>query len=354
MAVGKGALARAGFKKSTTWGTAVLLGATNGVEFVSEGLTPDAQLIPDEQVSGSITRLFGDKGNEFHSGPIVLDAKYEGIETLIAMAQGTAGVPTQVGADNAYKHVFKIADSVDGKHVTFGIAKQVRFWEYPTCKVGGFSLQAQNGRRARWTFPLIPQTLNRNTVGGTNNNTTASTITLPANRDFMLFKDMKVRINLHDGIALDDTHLVYISEFGVESTRNFETDDVTTQYGYLIDEPVGDSWTDLMGTMNFSKYNDNAGGNDALVEALISKTRWKMTVTWTGPAIGATTFKCTMYFPDIQFESGDVNVGGPQRIPANLKFRANRRLTVPTGFPATYTDPVTIEIINQRNTDALA
>lgn len=356
MSAAKGYNASAGWKKAATWGVPVLVGALNGLEIVSEGLTPDAQFIPDESLTGKATRLFGDKGNEFHSGEVPMDVKYEGCEDLIASAMGIAGLPTQIPAINAYKHVFKIADNNEGQFGTLVLNKVFRVWEYTTAKVGGFTISCANGERARMTVPFIPQGLNPNAGAGTNNTSTVGAITLPANRDFLLFSQMKVLINNHDAAALaSGTDDVYVSEFECEFNRNYETDDVTTKYGYLIDEPVGDGFVDVMGMLGFSKYNNNPGGNDQLILDLLSKQRKKMQVTWIGRTIsGGTTFRMDLYFPDVQFESGDANIPGPGRVPANLRFRAARRTSVPLGFPAGYTEALTIELVNQRSSDPLA
>lgn len=355
MSAAKGFASAAAFKKAAVWGTPVVAGAGDGFEFLSESLTPDAQFIPDEQISGKATKLAGDKGNEFHSGDIELDAKYEGLEVLLAMAMGVAGVPTQVASDNAYLHVFKPADNKEGLFGTLVFNKQVGVWEYTTAKVGGFTLACANGERAKLTFPMIPQGLNINTGAGSNNNTTVGNITLPTNRDFLLFSQLKVRINDTSGGALGASDEVYISEFECTLGNNYPTDDVTTQYGYLIDEPIQDGFTEVSGALNFSKYNNNSGGNTALLTALLSKTPKKMTLVWTGRlAHGTTNFRVTFFFPSVQFSSGDANIGGPERIPLNLQFMASRTLTVPTGFPTGYTDALTIEMVNQRTSNPLA
>jgi len=355
MAYGKGFRAIGGFKKSTTWGTPVAAGANDGFEYVTEGLTPDSQFIPDVSLTGRASKLFGDKGNEFHSGDVEMDVRYEGIERFFAMAMGTAGAPSQVASDNAYKHVFKINDDKEGLHGTLVFNKQVGVWEYTTAKVGGFNLSIKNGTRLRAKFPMIPQGLNINTGAGTNTNATVANITMPSNRDFALFSQMVVKINAHDGGALANADLVYLSEFEVSLDNSYPTDDVTTRYGYLIDEPIQDGFTMVTGKIAFSKYFDGTGGNDALLSAMLSKARKKMTVTFTGPiANGTTNFSITLYFPDVQFSGGDANVGGPGRIPVNLSFEAHRRTAVPTGFPATYQEAVTMEMVNQKSTDALA
>lgn len=355
MAIGKGFASKLAVKKSTTWGTAVTLTTGDQVEFISESLTPDAQFISDEGLSGSKGRLAGDKGNEFHSGDLVCDVRYEGLGVLFAAALGDDEAQDQEGSDDAYRHNLQPADDMSGIHVTVGIDKGVAVWEYPTCKVNGFSFSCANGERARATFPLIPQSL----AIGTGTNTSSSGWSLPANRDFLKFAQMAVRINAQSGSALDPTDLIYISSFEVAVNHNFPTDDVTTQFGNLIDEPVGDGFLDVTGSLNFSKYHDGTGGpaesSADLVAALLDKSVWKMDVVFTGPvADGSATFGFEFYFPSVQFSDGDANIGGPRRIPTNLNFSASRVLTAPTGFDATHTRAVNLQIVNQVSTDFLA
>ena len=341
---------------SSVWGTPVACGAGEQFEFVSESLTPDAQFIPDESLTGFATRLEGDKGNEFHNGDVVMDARYEGVGVFLAQALGTAGVPTQVGTDDAYTHLLLPADDKEGKHLTVAFDKQVGVWEYTTCKVGGFSFTCQNGNRGRFTFPIIPQGLNINTSSGTNNNTTKANWTLPSNRDFAKFSQMVVRINTQAGGALGDTDLVYVSGFECNLNNNYPTDDVTTQFGNLIDEPIQDGFTDVGGSLSFSRYHDTSpGGNDALISALLSKTAYKMDVVLTGPvADGSANFSLTFTFPAVQFSSGDANISGPGRVPVNLQFSAARVSTAPTGFTSTHVHGVNVELVNQVATDLLA
>src|SRR5579862_6430401 len=101
-AASKGALAIAGYKKSTagTWDTPILIGAGNGIEFLKDNITTKNDLLENTQVNGSITQFPGDKGNRHESGGVDVQAKYETLETLIAMAMGTAGAPAQQGGSD--------------------------------------------------------------------------------------------------------------------------------------------------------------------------------------------------------------------------------------------------------------
>jgi hypothetical protein len=355
MPYAKGFRTLGAYKRATAWNTPVLLGAGNGFEYLSESLAPDAQFIPDEQVSGSATRLFGDKGNEFHSGDVMADMRYQGLDTIIALAMGTAGAPTQVGVDDAYKHVFKVANDKEGLFATFAFDKKVAVWEYPTAKVGGFTLQASNGQRVKLTAPLIPGSLNLNVGSGTNTLATMGSVTLPTMRDFLLFSQTQIRINAAADGALDDDDLVYASEFSLTLNNNYPTDDVTTRLGNRVDEPVQDGFSDFTGVLNFSKYNNEAQGNSALFDALMAKTRMKATVTFTGPiADGATPYSLKLWLNDLQFSSGEANVGGPQRVPLNLNFQCARRTAIPAGWTSGYLDPVVIDLVNRNSANALA
>lgn len=349
----KGFLTVGAFKKATTWGTAVAAGALNGFEFNSETLATDAQFIQDTQVSGQATRLFGDKGNEFHNGEVNMDLRYEGLQTLLACCLGTAGVPVQVGSDNAYRHVLKVNNSLEGIFGTLVFNKQVAVWEYTTAKLAGIKLTHTQGQRAKLALKFISKDLNFNTGGGTNNTTTIANVTLPANRDFALFTQLKVLVNTYSGSALAaGTDDVYVTSFELNYDNSMPTNDVTTQFGNKIDEPVQDGFTNVTGKITFSKYQ--TGSVQTLLSDMLAKTRKKMLVQWTGPVIGATAFQYTMYFPDVQFSKGAANVPGAARIPLSLEFEAHRALALPTGFPAGYTGPLTIENINQVATDALA
>jgi hypothetical protein len=355
--VTKGFASRLGTRQASAWNTALLLGANHQNEFVSESLTPDAQLIPDESLAGKATQLEGDKGNEFHAGDVVADLRYEGLEVLIANVFGTAGVPAQVLTDNAYKHVYKPADNKEGKFFTLAIDKVIDVWEYPTCKAQQLTLDIVPNRRARCTFGILPGKLNIGTTtpaGQINKLDTLGSLSLPANRDFALFSQLAIRMNLHDGAALANTDLVYVNEFHLTATNNFPTDDVTTRYGYLIDEPIQDGYTEFTASITFSKYMSD---NRAFVGWMLSKQRLKMDVTLTGPVgagMGTTPFSIALYAPNVQVLTAPPNIAGPGRVPFTCTFKLSRRTAVPTGFPTGYSDAVTWEQVNQRNTDPLS
>jgi len=352
---GKGFLTVGAYKNSAagTWGTPIQCGALNGLEFINEAIVTDSQFVQDAQVSGFAARLSGDKGNELHNGPVNLDMRYEGLQTLFASCFGTAGTPAQVGTNNLYKHVLQMNSSLEGIFGTLIFNKQVAIWEYTTAKLQGFKISCAQGQRAKVEFRFICQGLNFNTGSGTNNTTTITSVTLPANRDFALFSQMKVLVNDQaSGALTSGTDDIYVSSFELNYQLPMPNNDVTTQFGNKVDEPVQDGFTTPVGVIMLSKYQTLAP--QTLLTQMLSKARKKMMVQWTGPVVGTSNYQFTLYFPDIQFSRGAAAVPGAGRIPLRLEYEAHRALTLPTGFPTGYTSPVTMEDQNQVNSNSLA
>ncbi len=279
-----------------------------------------------------------------------MDFKYEGLETILAQAFGTAGSPVQQGGDDAYRHTFSIADELEGIFGTLVIYhKGFVVREYTTCKVNGFTFAVENGQRSKVTFPLIPHGLNYNQTSGTNNFTSVQNLSLPTNRDFASFRQMRVYINDYDGADFASGDEVYVSSFELVMNNNMATDDVTTRFGHLVDEPVCDGFCEVTGTINISKW-----ATFKRSEQNIDKSRLKMKVMFTGPVCdGSTNFSLTWWFPNVQITTAEHSTGGPQRVPENFEFKGHRALTLPTGFPSDQMGAVTCELINQNSSDAL-
>ena len=354
MTIVKGFASTFGFAQDApspgTYRTPVVVGAGDGLEPTSESISQDAQLIDSEALTGSRSRGAGDRGNELHNGDMELEMKYEGLDVLLAMVLGTAAAPVQQATDDAYLHEFTVLDTaMEGLFGTLVIDKQLEVWEYPSVKVNSLTISATSGALTTVTANFVESNLNRNTSIGTNNETTVLAITLPANRDFLLWEQLAIRMNPKTGIALAAADLVYPNEFTVTINNNMVTDDVSTRFGREIEEPCPDNFLEVTGSINFARYNDE---NNKFVDALFSKEIQKLDAIWTGPiADGATNFALSILMPSLQIASGDVNIGGPGRVPANFEFTGSKALDgAPTGFTQ---DQISLELINQRNTAVL-
>jgi len=357
MAIIKGISSVAAFKKATVWGTPVVLGALDGVGFVSESIAADVQLIEDQQLEGSSQQRQGEAGNRLFAGDLVTGARYEGLEPMVAQVFGTAGVPTTVDT-TARVHTFKLNSDRTGIFGTFAIDKGFEVHEFTTAKLTGLSIKCAQGERAEITFRMAAQDMNINTSAGTNNNTTMGSVTQPANREYLQFKHMVIRANAQGGAGLGASDVKYVSDFSCDIDRADKVDDITTQYGNRIDEPEHDSWTMSKLSLGFSKYSDAAtGGNAVLFAAQLAKTAQKIDVIFTGETLaGAATekFSWKFFFNSVQPMSGAPNVSGPGLTPFTLDCMAYRVTAAPTGFPAGFVDAVTLQVTSQHTANPLA
>lgn len=354
MSIAKGFLSIAGFKKATTWGTPVACGAGDGIEILSESIKLDRALIEDMQITGSSSQREGDAGNKIYGGEVPMGARYEGLEVPLALGFGTAGAPTTVDT-TAKLHKLKLKNDLAGLLATMALQKTFEVHEFTTVKVLGFSFKCRQGERAEISVRLALHDVNINTASGTNNNTTIATVTLPANRDFLLFGHLIARINDQASGALGGSDVVYVNEISCDVDRSFATDDVTTAGGFNIDEPVQDNFTKVKGTLTVSKYMDGTGGSNALFAQQLTKARKKMDWKFTSPKLaGAATefFSWLFQFPNVQFMDGTPNVPGPGRLGYSLNFVAYRVTAAPTGMTGV-TEPLDLWITNQRTTDPL-
>jgi hypothetical protein len=278
--------------------------------------------------------------------------------TLAASSATAASSQTWTIYDSSYEHTFKPLKDPTGVFSTIAIHKGVRVFEYPSVKIVGFKLSCKGNERAMITWTVACSNRNLNTSGGVNNTTTMLTVTLPANRDFANFAQLVVRANAASGGALSTaTDALYLTEFEVEYMNNYAVDEVTTQYGYLIDEPVRNGEVTVKGSLVFGKY---ATHNQALMDAVIDKAVKKLDFKFTGPSTGTlmsatNPFSFAGYMPAVQFGGDDgALVAGPAKIGVKYEFEGHESLSVPTGFPALASDLLTVKAVNARSTNELA
>lgn len=200
--------------------------------------------------------------------------------------------------------------------------------------------------------PVIAHALNRNTTDGVNRASTIPGITMSPVLHRLLFSQMTVRLGDADGPALGDADRQFVTGVTIEVDRKLKNDDVTTRYGTLIDEPSADGFTEVKGSLTFSKY---AAENRARFTDMLLKTRKKLDVAFAGPVISpAVRYAQRFLLNDVQFECGRPNIGGPGLTPWTVNFKAHTVPASPVGFPGGYTDALQAEIVNTLATPALA
>lgn len=368
MGIVKGYTAIGAWKKSTTWGTAVQCGAGEGIRFTQYDPNATLEFLASQELSGSRSRKAGDRGNVLHGPALTVEGQYEGIERLIASMMGSgsdgtsAGAPSQQGGDDAYQHVFKPQNELDGIHGTLAFYHQSKpsVTEYDNSKINAMQFTCGAGQqRSQFVFPMIARKRSENTGSGTNTNSTMASVTFPSNRDFINFANLAgangggVYINTQSSGALGASDIVYPSEISVEVNNNLPTDDVTSAHAPYTDEPIGGDFLGVNVSLTFTKgYQDLTKLSDMISS---SATEYKMHIAFVGPlADGSTNFDFHMWFPSLQFTGDPPGLSGPDRQSETWNLSGNAVAAAPTGFTAGYTDAIIIEMINQNSADALA
>lgn len=334
-----------------TWRNEILVGANDGLEMKTEGITFDVQLIDSDGATGVRSRVSGDRGNEFHSGDIAMDFKYRGLEVLLGLAFGQVADPVAQSGEAAYLHSFSPAASLTGLMGTLVLDKQVSVWEYPSVKIGQITLSGAAGQITEITATIVASGLNRNRTLGTNNDATMASITVPTERQFALFEDLVMSLHAPGAASVLGSDLIYPSAFEITLNNNMATDQVTTRYKREIDEATEDGFFDVSGSLTFPVYE-----TERIVDVAQNKDPLSMQWTFTGNTlITASVFPSMhLYFPEVKFGSASPNMGGPGRIGYTAEFSAARALADPTAFPSGYgASAVVLDLVSGLETNPL-
>lgn len=358
----KGALGIAAFAhNASAWSNvdgnaAVAFAANKAIEFRSDNVQTDVQLVDNLSMSGGITMIPGDQGNEFEKGDLSFDAKYETLEPLFAhcIGQDTAA---QVGADPVYSHTMKILNDIFGIYGTIAVNYQTEVHEYPCVKVHGWKLECKKADQvAKFTIHTTSSALVRNGASGTNNTTNVSSATLPAGRNRLLFNQMICNLRAQDNIAFAGTDSQLIEGFTLEVARTVKQDDVTTALGKYVDEPQDNGFLKVTLNLQYSRY-DSVNGTIARVNDMLSKNQAKCLITFTGAkptGSAAATYLASFYLNGLQVRKGRPNITGPGLTPFSIDLEAHAVAAAPT-TPAGWPDANSIGVVLQstRSTSAL-
>jgi len=338
-----------GVKKSSTWHTAVECGAGDGVLVTGESLGDKAPAYLDDDSLGQDDVRYTDKVSEMVSGTIPAYLRYEGLDTLLALALGTSSNPTAVEG-TAYSNVYSPAANIEDYFATLCMKKAGTtngVWEIPSAKVHGFTLAAQVGQFANLTFNVMGNKFETDDNDAVNGQTTVGNITYP-DRDNIakMNANFKVRMNAQGGGALADSDKIY--PFGFTLTYNRPMDANYESGNIAMAEPTQSGFAERSLVLNFDKYNA-----DTFMDAVEAGTEYKLDITFQGAIIsGTTNYLFRIDVPKIQWIIGSSPVGGPGKIPHVVTGRPMGVASTPTGM--TVTDPISIYVINTRTTNPLA
>jgi Phage tail tube protein len=345
-----------GIKKAVAWGTPVVPGALSGVYVESLETPVDRQLIPNPVLTGRVTMKKSSLGNKSGTVTLKCPLRYEGLELLAALIQGTAGVPSTVDT-SARQHDLLLAESIDGLFATlaYELIKDTKVIEIPAVKWNKLMVTAKQGAMVELEFSGIAD--DYNDASASNTPTTIDTVTITSNENFAVFREVEVLMNAQAGAGLASPgDQVAVEGFTLTIERQMEAR-VTSRRGDKTDEPIDTGPAQVTGQFEFGFLEGGADGNSGFMADQLAGAEKKAKILITSSQLaGAATayYQWIFWLPLIQFgpaKPGLPDAGGQKWV---QPFEAHHVDTVPTGFTAGFTGACTLQITSKLTTDPLA
>jgi hypothetical protein len=359
-------------KKASVWGTAVAVGATDGIKIMSESMGSGIpEPILDQNVGDSLSGG-SYQGNVNADGNVVVPMRFEGIERDLAYFMGQAGTPTEVEVAVAYLHTLPFQPSNNGIFATWALDKGIGalgsdVHEWPSAKSTQLEV-AHDGGKAIATIGHLVNKVERDQAVAVNDGTTLAAVTYPTDGLLALFSQLTVRLKEITGsegnLAGSDDQPV--SEARITVNRNISGDHVAGSGG-LIDEPDTDGFPEAQLVLTFAQYTSAVAALEreaAIVQAGRVPKIYKAQVYWTGPLVaGSATNNYFLYFelPALAIADAPTNASSPgSKVGVEMTFNilTPQAATVPDGADWTWVtaggDPFRARVQNGTNVDPLA
>lgn len=356
----QGTQVKAALKKSAVWGTAVAVGAGDGLWVRTPGdAIPEREEVPDEAV-GQIGPSEVDYGNTTAgTDDIVGDMYYEGEDTALALVLGTAGAPTTPSSGStARQHLYKVRDTIQDLFATYAVKRGAAgIFEFPSVKLHGFEISGEAGQPLSIALKNI-----KNTLARTGQATTAaafdSNVTFPNRKDKIMFNQGVYLLNLQSAGALSSpTDKIRPRRVMVSFIRALEGDHVGDGNDY-VDQPEETGFIEALLEVEFPQFGSGSTYVDNYLAASnLAKALWKFEMTFTGRNFdGSDDYLFKVQIPAMHLIRPESSTDGPGKIAETLRFRILRIKsddTVPAGM-GTIRKFLQLTAINKRTTDPLA
>jgi hypothetical protein len=341
--------------RGATWTVPVLVGANDGLLVKTNNVVLTPELLPDQPL-GTGFETSTDRGKDTVAGAIEGDARFDGNEWLaIAQAMGQAGAPASISA-GVYQHTLQMTPGIAGLFWTMvQKMKTDLVFEWPSIMAGGFTLKGGKLIPTTFTIQMVGAGLNQNGASGTNNNTTIGNVTYRDKRNRMIGdSNAYLRANLQGGSALAPTDRIYVSEWELAFVRPIEGDHVLDGTNFLT-EPSGTDFLTIELTIRFPKTTDQGAGLLAAIQQRPAAP-YKLDLYMQGAEIVPSSgqfYRMQLQAPQAYLNGPTPAIGGPGKIPMELKFRLTQALAAPAGMTGVV-NPFAISLVNARGTDYLA
>lgn len=339
-------LLAAGAKKGATWGTAVALGALDGILLESlSGLLFQRDYTPQKTSDTPFVKS-GDLGPikpvDFTLGG---DLQYDpgALGRLFALLFGTAGAPVQQGATAAYKHVLQWADTQYGKFATFAAEYPGKIFEVASAKPLSWELSLSGGL-IKSTVKLRGNTLIEDSAINTLTQMDALTYQDRDNR--ARFLNGSIKMNAQSGADVTAETALEVNALTISFGREGHDAPVLAGQEY-IPEPVEGGHPVVKVKLGFPRFNTV---NAAFLATFKAHAPQKMLITFTGSIIAdAYAYFYKFFFPRLIMQNPEP--AWEDIIKNGLELVAEEAAANPTGM--SYARPH-VEIMNKQTTDYLA
>lgn len=354
-------------QKGSVWNTPVACNVANAGLLLNNwtmgnGLGP---LVYSESLTGSGGRSNAMRGLNKLNADISTELRYTGLEHLLAMIMGIAGVPTTVDVGGRL-HTFQLANNVDGLFDTVVVQKNgptaspaLPNWEYPSVKWGGATFTFTADGLATMSVPAIASSCKPLTGQlAANLNLTPVTYRTKAHNCFGTHVKYRARVVPPTGdTALTDTDRFYPSQITLTFTRNLDSAYVMDGSG-VQPEPYYTTFFEVGISIQFPVYGAGTlQANNTFLQAAFSETPMKMDITCTSPLIipGATTehYSLVFEFPNVVIGDTQMPVNDAGVIGQTVEMAALAAIVAPAGMTG-LTQHFRIKNTSALSTDALA
>lgn len=344
-----------GHAKGAVWNTAVTCNSANAGLLLNDwtlgnGLGP---LIYSASLTGSGGRSNAMRGLNKLNADVTTELRYTGLEHLLAMIMGIAGVPTTVDG-TARRHVLQIAPNVDGLFDTVAVRKDavLPIWEYPSVKWGGFTITLTADGLGMLSVPAIASSC-KPLTGQVN--TTLAAVTYRTKAFNMFGTHAKFRANIASGAALTDTDRFYPSQVTLTFTRNLDSSFVMDGTG-IQPEPYYTDFFQATLSLVFPVYGSgNLQANNTFMTNAFNEVPMKADIVMTSPQLaGATTerYSMTIEMPNVIVGDMQAPINDAGVIPQNVEMALLDTTTAPLGMTG-LTKHFRINLVSQFATDPL-
>ena len=336
----------AGTKRGTTWGTAVALGANQGVLITGDsGLKRNQKFDPYPAIDQIIPQdgILGPSDAVDLTPPVNLQYEMGPVGSWIAALYGTAGAPANGGEANVYLHTFTWANSVE-KFFTYAEERPGHIWEVPSAMPYKASIKP-SGAQIAAGIALRGNTMKDDSaINGANQ---MDVISYVNRTKFLNFTEGQfLMADQSSGALTANNDSVEISDFEVSLERSI--DSVHIAGGINIAQPVEGDIPNCTLKVTLPRASNNNVDYFSSWEDMTAK---KAKLTFTGPTAGNnSTYRVSFYFPRLMLNTPpDVKLEGV--IKNELTFSVLEAASTPTGMNSTR--PY-MEVVNTAANDYLS